>query len=98
MDFLKKNRASFVEIDFFKSQFTKTDIENLLALLKLSPREALRRKDKMYKELKLDTKAYNDKDLIGLMEKHPGLIQRPILVKGKKAVVALKPEMASDVL
>ncbi len=80
--------------DFFKERLTRQEIASLLKMAGLSARDALRKKDKMYRELKLDQKDYNDDELIALMEKYPGLILRPIIVKDNKAVIANKPEIA----
>ena len=54
----------------------------------MKPREILRTKDAAYEELGLASGKHSDAQLIELMAKHPGLIQRPIVVRGKKAVVA----------
>jgi arsenate reductase len=54
----------------------------------VSPREILRTKDPAYEELGLASGKHNDAQLLELMVSHPGLIQRPIVLRGKKAVVA----------
>ena len=54
----------------------------------MSPREILRTKDPAYEELGLASGKHTDAQLVELMAKHPGLIQRPIVLRGKKAVVA----------
>jgi arsenate reductase len=56
--------------------------------LGVSPREILRSKDPAYDELGLGSGKHSDAQLLELMSKHPGLIQRPIVVRGKKAVIA----------
>ena len=57
-------------------------------MLGVSPREILRTKDPAYEELGLGSGKQSDAELLQLMSKHPGLIQRPIVVRGKKAVIA----------
>jgi len=94
IDRLKVNKVEFELRDFFKEKLTKQEIVSLLRMAGISAGDALRKKDKMYKELKLDQKDYSDSELIALMEKYPGLILRPIMVKDKKAVIANKPEIA----
>lgn len=94
IDRLKANKIEFELRDFFKDKLTKQEIASLLKMAGISARDALRKKDKMYKELKLDQKDYSDSELIALMEKYPGLILRPIMVKNNKAVIANKPEIA----
>jgi len=94
IDRLKVNRIEFELQDFFKERLSKDEIVSLLKMAGLSARDALRKKDKMYRELKLEQKDYSDDELIALMEKYPGLILRPIIVKNNKAVIANKPEIA----
>lgn len=82
--------------DFFKEKLTKEDIKSLLKMAGLSAADILRRKDKMYKELQFDKKKYTENELIELIAKHPGLLLRPIIVKGGKAVVANKADIVDD--
>jgi len=67
-------------------------------LLGVAPREILRTKDPAYAELGLDSGRHSDAQLIALMAKHPGLIQRPIVVRGKKAVIARPVESIGTLL
>jgi len=97
IDRLKINKVEFELQDFFRERLSREEIVSLLKMAGLSARDALRKKDKMYKELKLEQKDYSDDELIALMEKYPGLVLRPIIVKNNKAVIANKPEIV-DVL
>jgi len=47
----------------------------------------LRKRDKAYKEMKLDQNKKTDSEIIKLMVKHPGLILRPIIILKDKALV-----------
>ena len=94
IDRLKVNKMEFELKDFFKERLSKEEIRSLLRMAGLSARDALRKKDQMYKELKLNQKDYSDNELIALMERYPGLILRPIMVKDNKTVIANKPEIA----
>ena len=93
IDRLKAKKVEFELQGFFKERLSKDEIKSLLKMAGLSARDALRKKDKMYKELKLEQKDYSDDELTKLMEKYPGLILRPIIVKNDRAVIANKPEI-----
>lgn len=73
-------------------------MEELCRALGVTPREILRTKDPAYAELGLDQGTPSDAKLFELMAKHPGLIQRPIVVRGKKAVVARPIEKLETLL
>jgi arsenate reductase len=73
----------------------------LKALLKktgLSPREFLRTKEDLYKELHLASTTLADDALIDLMVKHPDLIQRPIIEKGERAWLARPADRVKDLV
>ena len=58
-----------------------------------SPPADLVRKDKRFEELKLKATDYTSKaQVIALLIKHPELMQRPIVVRGSRAVIARPPE------
>ena len=58
-----------------------------------SPPAELVRKDKRFEELKLKATDYTSKEqVIGLLLKHPELMQRPIVVRAGRAVIARPPE------
>ena len=77
--------------DYVKNPLTETEIRDVLRRLDLRPRDVLRTKDPAFKELGLTGQEPDDR-LIREMANHPTLLQRPIGVKGKKAVVGRPPE------
>tara|TARA_A100001015_G_scaffold260608_1_gene305457 strand:- start:9616 stop:9819 length:204 start_codon:yes stop_codon:yes gene_type:complete len=67
-------------------------------LLKVSPREAIRTKEKEYKENNLDDQTLSDFDLIEAMLKYSKLIERPIIINGGKAIIARPPEKLLEII
>lgn len=72
--------------EYTKDPLSKAELEALFKKLKMAPGELLRKKDKANAELGL-TGDEPAKKLIAHMAKHPTLLQRPIAVSGRKAVV-----------
>jgi arsenate reductase len=57
------------------------------------------RKDKRFKELGLNPAEYADKKaVIALLLEHPELMQRPIVMRGKRAIIARPPEKLEALL
>jgi len=57
------------------------------------PPADLVRKDKRFQELALKATDYTSKgQVIALLIKHPELMQRPIVVRGNRAVIARPPD------
>jgi arsenate reductase len=73
--------------DFFKDPFSEGELKKIVKLSGLNPIELLRKRDKMYKELKLDSTKPSESKIIQLMVKYPGLIKRPIIIKQNKTHV-----------
>ena len=93
-----QKKASFEVVDLTKAVLTAAQIGALCKKLGVSPREILRSKDPAYAEHDLGSAKLTDAKLLKLMAENPGLIQRPIIVKGSKAVIARPVEAALDLL
>ncbi len=73
--------------DFFKDPFTETELKKIIKMTGKKPVELLRKRDKTYKEMRLDENKKSDSEIIKLMVKYPGLILRPIIITKNKALV-----------
>lgn len=81
---------------------TPPDAATLKTLLKdlgfSSARQLMRHKEDIYKELNLADESLTEDQLIDAMVNHPKLIERPIVVKGKKARIGRPPEQILEIL
>ena len=68
-----------------------TELKALLKKLKMKPSELVRKSEDLYKEQYKD-KQISEKEWYAILKKHPQLIERPILEKGDKAIIARPPE------
>jgi arsenate reductase-like glutaredoxin family protein len=80
-------KIDFEKRDFFKDRLSELEIRKILKLTSMKPKELLRKRDKMYKELELEKENKTDTQLIKLLAKYPGLIRRPIIIKKNKVLV-----------
>lgn len=85
-------------IDYLNHPPTHDDLTELLAQMQMSPRELMRSKEAIYTELGLDDAALSDDQLIDAMTAHPILINRPIVITDKGAVLARPIERVFEVL
>jgi arsenate reductase len=95
---LKESGKPFTAINYYEQPFTKSQLKALLKKAKLTPKDVLRTKEDVYKDLGLAKKALSDDELVDLMIKHPDLIQRPIVEKGEKALMARPAEALKAIL
>jgi arsenate reductase len=74
-------------------------IRELLGKAGIGPRDALRMREPLVAELGLvDGDGVGDDELIALMAQHPELLQRPIVVRGDRAVLARPVERVLELL
>lgn len=66
--------------------------------MNLAPRDLLRTSEPVYRELNLRGRTLTDDELIGLMVEHPDLIQRPIVERGRRAVLGRPVENVRSLL
>jgi|SRR5690606_19597874 len=86
----------FQKVNYYSEPFNKTLLKSLLSKMKMKPSELIRTKDDAYKKLKSKIDKLSEEEIIDLMIKNPDLIQRPIVEKGNKAILARPPERISE--
>jgi arsenate reductase (glutaredoxin) len=64
----------------------------------MAPRDLMRHREKIFKELKLDDESLTRDQLIAAMVEHPKLIERPIAVSGNRAVMGRPTERVLELL
>ena len=74
-----------------KDLLTTDDLNELIGLLGIEPLALVRKNEAIWKE-RFKGKELSDMELIKAMVENPKLIQRPIVVKQKKAVLGRPPE------
>jgi arsenate reductase len=98
MKMLQQSGVDFDAINYYIEPIPKAKLEDLLTKMGIKPRGLLRSKEPIYKQLKLAERNLSDDQLVDLMVKHPDLIQRPIIEKGERAILARPPERLKEIL
>ena len=89
---LRESGQPFTAVNYYEQPFTKTRLKTLLKKAGLAVRDVLRTKEDLYRTLKLSNDRLSDDALLDVMIKHPDLIQRPLVEKGDKAMLARPAE------
>jgi arsenate reductase len=76
---------------------TEDDIRSLIKMLGIKAEQLVRKKEKLYKE-KFEGKKLSEAQWIKILHKNPILIERPIVIKGKKAILGRPAEKVLDIL
>ncbi len=86
-------------IEYLKHAPTAEQLDILLKAMDLEPLEVMRTGDPLFAELGLSTTdAKTRAEWLAVMHQNPALIQRPIVVCGKRAALGRPPEAALAVL
>jgi arsenate reductase len=95
---LTERGIDFDRVNYHVDPLPESKIRELVAKTGGSPRDVLRTKEPVYKELGLDRRDVSDDELFRLMAEHPPLLQRPIVERGDRAVLARPVERALELL
>jgi arsenate reductase len=83
-------------IEYLKTPPNGEEINELLDMLNISPRNLLRKGEDVYKLLDLKNKNISDTNIVSAMVNNPILIERPIVVINGKAKIGRPPEQVLD--
>ncbi len=83
---LKEEKKDFSVIEYLKTPLNEGELTELLKKLGMKAEELVRKTESVYKE-KYKGKVLSEKEWITAMVSHPKLIERPIIVRGDRAVV-----------
>jgi arsenate reductase len=84
-------------VEYLKTPPTAAEVVELLAKLKVDPHSLLRTKEEPYKRLKLSPKS-SPTAVAKAIAEEPILLERPIVVVGKRAAIGRPPENALAIL
>ncbi|MAZ81395.1 MAG: arsenate reductase [Actinobacteria bacterium] len=95
---LEERGVEFDAIEYLKDPLDREALESILRLLGVRPADLVRR-DAAFDDLGVDPATLVDADLVvDLLVEHPRLMQRPIGVRGDRAVIARPAELVLDLL
>ncbi len=91
---LTERGVDFERVNYLVESLSASEIRELLVKAGLRPRDVVRTKEPGARELPLE----DDQAVLAALEAHPELLQRPIVVRGDRAVLARPPERVLELL
>ena len=95
---LQEKGVDATVVKYLDSPPSAQELDGILKMLDMQPRDLMRKKEKEYKELNLADETLSREQLIAAMVATPRLIERPIVVKDGKAAVGRPPESVLRIL
>jgi arsenate reductase len=98
LELLERRGVAHRVVAYLETPPSRADLERLLRLLP-DPPAALVRRDARFQELGLgDADCASAADVVELLLRHPELMQRPVVVRGDRAVIARSSERLLELL
>ncbi len=97
LEILNNSNENFEIVDYQNNPPTVKELKEILKMLGISPIQLVRENEAIWKE-NYKGKELNDAAIIDAMCAHPKLIERPIVIKGNKAVIGRPPERIKELL
>jgi arsenate reductase len=93
---LTEQGVEFEDVNYFEQPLTAEGLKELFHKAGIGPRDALRTNEPAYRDF-VAKRELDDDELIKVMADHPELIQRPIVVRGNRAVLARPAERLKEI-
>lgn len=95
---MRARGVEFDTIEYLKHPLDRATLQRILSMLDAPPGDLVR-KDRRFKELGLESSNYTAAEaVVALLLEHPELMQRPIIVRGGRALIARPPERLEAML
>ena len=95
---LEERGVDFERVDYHVEPLTEGQIRALVRKTGRPARELFRAREPVYSELDLADREPDDDEAIALMAAHPELMQRPVIVRGDRAVLGRPIERVLELL
>jgi arsenate reductase (glutaredoxin) len=95
---LRDAGVDFQAVDYYTDPIPRAKLTELLRKMGLTARQLLRTKEQRYRDLRIGERDLTEDELIDLMVENPDLIQRPIVERGGRAILARPAERLKEIL
>lgn len=86
LEFLEENKIDFDLRNIIQEPLSAEELKSVLKKLGMTAEELTRKNDALFKDQFKD-KDLKEEDYLKILKVYPSLIERPILIKGDKAVI-----------
>lgn len=97
LEILENENQDIIIIKYLDTPPTFNQLQSIIELLGIKPIDLVRKGEAIWKE-KFKGKTLSEKELISAMVGNPKLIERPIVINGKKAVIGRPPSKVLEIV
>ncbi len=97
LEILQNSSSEFEVVEYLKQTPKKSELKKIIKLLGIKPQDLIRKSEEIYKS-DFKGKDLTESEWIEAMVKFPKLIERPIVIKGNKAIIGRPPSLVLELL
>ncbi len=97
LEILQQRNFDVQVIEYLQAPPSRLELERLRQLLGVPAGEWVRRQEDAYKQAGLSA-ASSDAEILDAMARYPSIIERPIVIRGQRAVLARPSERVLEIL
>lgn len=97
LELLENSGKEFEVIKYLETTLSKEELTSVIEKLQIKPIELVRKNEAIWKE-NYRGKELSDSDIIEAMILNPKLVERPIVINGKKAVIGRPLEKITTII
>ena len=98
LELLEQHAVETDIIEYLEDPPSPEELTRIIALLGVSARDLMRTTEAVYHDADLDDDSLSDEEIIDAICEYPALLQRPIVVRGDRAVIGRPPENVLEIL
>ena len=88
---LNEKNIEFEIVEYLKDNLSISELEIIIEKLEINPISLVRKNESIWKE-KYKGKNLSDKEIVQAMAENPKIIERPIVINEKRAILGRPPE------
>jgi arsenate reductase (glutaredoxin) len=97
-EILDEKGIKYTDVLYYNSPLSPETLKEILFKLDIPAQQLMRTNEQIYKDLDISSNNLNEEELIAMMIKYPDLMERPVVVKGGKAIIARPSEKVLEIL
>lgn len=97
LEILENSGKEFEVVKYLDNVPSEKELNEIISLLNITPIQLVRKNEKIWKE-EFKGKELSDTEIVQAMVNNPKLIERPIVINGKKAVIGRPPENILEII
>jgi arsenate reductase len=95
LQYLEDSKLEFKTVHYLQDAPSVDELSTLIKKMGINPIDLVRKNESIYKE-QFKNKSYSDAEWLQILHENPILIERPIVIKGNRAIVARPPELVKS--